>query len=158
MCTTQVPLRCLQKPLPTLGLIWKLDMLAFGAGIGAGLQASQQASELLMTTKGDTELRLHQHFDTHTESSCSLHKAANLILCWIGTAKKMVPTKRPNSAEIPSRHVLDKPILGHQSAMVATLQNHSGILKQYFRSQRQHSLCCRARRRHECSVLSSKAP
>ena len=39
------------------------------------------------------ELQVHQHFATHIDPSCSLHKATNYILYWIGTSKMMVPKK-----------------------------------------------------------------
>ena len=42
-------------------------------------------------TQEHMELRLRQHFATHTDPSCSLHKATNHILDWIGPAKAMVP-------------------------------------------------------------------
>ena len=41
-------------------------------------------------TQEHMELHLHQHFDTHIEPSCSLHKDANHILCWIWP-KMMIP-------------------------------------------------------------------
>ena len=44
-------------------------------------------------TQEHMESQLHQHFATHIDPSCRLHKAANHIFCWIGPIKTMVPKK-----------------------------------------------------------------
>ena len=57
------------------------------------------------------ELQVHQHFATHIDPSCSLSKATNHILYWIGTAKTMVPKKTQKCGNTGSP-CLDKPVLG----------------------------------------------
>ena len=56
------------------------------------LRDVQQASTHPRTQE-HRELQLHQQFAPHTDLSCSLHKATNHILYWIGSAKTMVPKK-----------------------------------------------------------------
>ena len=56
-------------------------------------------------------LQLRQHFHTHIDPSCSLHKATNHILHWIGSAKTMVPKKGQKCGSTESLW-LDKPVLG----------------------------------------------
>ena len=55
-------------------------------------------------TQEHMELQLHQHFDTHIDPSCSLHKATNRIPYWIRTAETMIP-KRCTSAGKRGRRV-----------------------------------------------------
>ena len=45
------------------------------------------------TTQEHMESRLHPHFHTHMDPSCSLHNATNHLLCWMGA---MVPKQGPN--------------------------------------------------------------
>ena len=52
-------------------------------------------------TQEHTELQLHRHFDVHVDPSCSLHKATNHILYWIGTAETIVPKKAQKCGRKP---------------------------------------------------------
>ena len=56
------------------------------------------------------EIQLHPHFDTCVDPSCSLHKATNHILYWIGTAKMMVP--KSQECGNTGSHYLDRPVFG----------------------------------------------
>ena len=56
-------------------------------------RVSVQQASIYPSIQEHMELHPHQHFDTHIDPSCSLHKATDHILYRIGTAKTMVPKK-----------------------------------------------------------------
>ena len=57
------------------------------------------------------ELQLRQHFGTHTEPFCSLHKAIKHLLYFIGTAPIMIRNQTQKCGNTASQ-CLDKPRSG----------------------------------------------
>ena len=64
-------------------------------------------------TQEHMELQPHQHCATHSDLSCSLHKATNRILYRIGTTKTMVP-KQTQKCGNKGSPCWDKPTLGQE--------------------------------------------
>jgi hypothetical protein len=129
-CTTQVPLACILidrhriEPLANLSPhLEELDMLAFWGWHATGSLAlkrdffvtTKQCPTSIQTsihpkTQEQMELQLHQHFDTHIDHSCGLHKATDHVLYWIRIAKTMVPKKTQKCRNTGFLR-LDKPLL-----------------------------------------------
>ena len=84
-------------------------------------------------------LELHHHFATHMDHSYSPHKAANRILCWMGTTKTTVPKKSQKCGNTGSL-CLDKPVLGQDNVSSEHYQRKKPVLAGDIRSMRPQSI------------------
>ena len=86
---------CLDKPVLLHGTYHGIHVADISQREPSKHDNTRQQASKHSRTQARRESQLHQHFDTHIDASCSLHKATNHILYWIGTAiaKMMVPKK-----------------------------------------------------------------
>ena len=84
---------CLDKPVLLCGTYHRTHVAGISQPYPFMTTKGCPARQHTPRTQEHMELHLHHHFDTYIDHSCSLHKATNHILHWIGTAKTMVSKK-----------------------------------------------------------------
>ena len=115
-----------------------VDVLNVQAGISQSYttkhDSTKQQADIHPRTQEYMELRLHQHFATHSDRSYGLHKATNHILHRIRTAKTMVPKKAQKCRNTGSsclhkfvlgQRAMKQRILGYRKAPVTQAKRSS---------------------------------
>ena len=102
---------CLDKPVLPCGKHHRTHVAGTNQPYPAKHDNTKQQASIHPRTQEHMELQLHQHFATHIDRSCSLHKDTNHMLYWVGTAKMRVPKNTQKCGNTGSP-CLDNPVSG----------------------------------------------
>ena len=102
--------RCLHRPVLPRSTSHGTHVADISEPYPSKHENTKQQTSRHPRTQKRMESQPHQHFDTRVDPSCSLHKATNRVLYWIGTAKTMVP-KKTQKCQNTRSPCLDKPLL-----------------------------------------------